>query len=164
MAKAFKGVKTVGGVSADCVNNVCTPFCLNPEHQYSGPEKLVCRRKGKKTSIVPGKATLVCAEPKDTKCGNLAPKYKFAPGHTGSIECKQVKATQVCKVTCSESELSPSLPQILCKPGKRGRSMFVPAKAAPITCRVPPPTPCGPFKPKFQFAKGTKGTISTECT
>ena len=133
-AKLFKGIKVMGEVSAECVNNVCHPFCLNESDQYTGPSKVVCQKKGRKAKVVPAKSLLRCAEPTDTACGNLAPRFRFAAGHSGNIECSQVNRLEICKVTCAEPGLSPSLPQVLCKPAKKGKTMFVPPKAAPITC------------------------------
>jgi len=162
MAKAFKGVSMKGDVTADCANNVCTPFCRNKEEKYVGPEKLVCQKKGKKTRILPAKATLVCSEPRDTICGNLAPQFRFEAGHEGNIQCKKIKKAEECKVTCADKSLAPTLPKITCRVSKR-KPMFVPPKAPPIKCQSPPPTPCGHFAPKYVFAKGNLGSISSSC-
>lgn len=158
MAKAFKGVSISGDVTADCENNVCRPFCRNPEEKYTGPATLTCQVKGKKSKIIPGRAKLSCAEPRDTLCGNLAPSFGFAEGHLGSISCQKVGKQEICSVKCTDPALTASVPTISCRVVKR-RLLFTPIKAPQIKCQEPPPTPCGHFDPKIRFAKGNQGSI-----
>ena len=133
LTKAFKGLQSVGEVSANCENNVCVPFCKNEGDKYTGPPKLVCQVKGKKTKIIPSKGKLICDTPKDTPCGNLAPKFVFAEGHDGKFECSQIKKDHVCEVKCADDTLAPTLSKVTCRVLKRG-SVFLPNQAPPIAC------------------------------
>ncbi|CAG5098334.1 Oidioi.mRNA.OKI2018_I69.XSR.g15574.t1.cds [Oikopleura dioica] len=108
---------------------------------------------------MPAKGVIKCVEKKDTLCGNLAPKFNFAPGHEGSISCAKTGKFETCTAKCTDPLLAASVPTILCKTIKR-ITKFIPASApGGIKCLAPPPTKCGQFAPSISFQSGSSGSI-----
>jgi len=118
----------------------CTAKCADPSLLASIPT-VFCKTIKRVTKFIPASAPggIICSAPPPTKCGHFARSFSFAQGSSGSIgDCRQVGKNKVCKVTCDDEELVPSLDEVQCRAAKKGKFNFFP-KMAKISCQAPPP-------------------------